>query len=57
MIAQFCGSCGRYTGFKRRFGILTLLVIIFTYGAWLIAMLFYPKRCVICGNKRPFFSS
>lgn len=45
-----CASCQRITGFKRVTTLLTLIGIILTSGIWIIAILGYPLRCVICGG-------
>jgi hypothetical protein len=46
-----CGNCGKDMGFKRNFGIGTLILVLVTGGLWLIAMPFYPKRCIGCGKR------
>ncbi len=50
MYMAYCKNCGRKTGHKRSLGIGTLLAVILTGGLWLIAILSYPDRCIICGN-------
>jgi hypothetical protein len=45
-----CPGCDRVTGHKRAIGIGSLLAVIVTGGLWLIALPFYPERCVICGD-------
>lgn len=51
MYADYCPGCMRGTGHKRRFGIGTIVMLVMTMGWWILAMPFYPKRCVICGLK------
>jgi hypothetical protein len=47
----YCHWCQRNVGYKRAFGIGTLILVILTGGLWIIAMPFYPKRCIVCGNE------
>jgi hypothetical protein len=49
MIAQECMSCGKVTGHKRRFGVGTIIALVFTLGWWVLVLPLYPKRCVVCG--------
>jgi hypothetical protein len=44
-----CPNCGKLTGFKRALGFGTFFAVIITAGLWLIAIPFYPKRCITCG--------
>lgn len=37
-------------GFKRNLGLGTFFAVILTGGLWLLALPFYPKRCVTCGS-------
>jgi hypothetical protein len=46
-----CESCARQTGFGRVFGWGTFLGVLLTGGLWLVAMPFYPRRCVVCGSS------
>lgn len=46
----YCPNCQKQTGFKRAFGIGTLLACIITGGLWIIALPFYPVRCSVCGG-------
>jgi hypothetical protein len=39
------------TGKKKKFGVMTLIMVLLTSGVWLLAMPFYPNRCVICGRE------
>ncbi|MBF0464693.1 MAG: hypothetical protein HQK88_07975 [Nitrospirae bacterium] len=52
MVIKHCSLCDRPTGFKRSFGIATLIACGSTLGLWLFIMPFYPKRCTICGSDR-----
>jgi predicted amidophosphoribosyltransferase len=45
-----CPYCRRQTGFKRHLGWGTVFAVLLTGGFWLIAIPFYPKRCILCGN-------
>jgi len=47
----YCRNCGKSTGHKRALGFGTLFMVLLTGGLWLIAIPFYPLRCIICGNK------
>lgn len=63
MKTMYCSSCQRETGHSRKFGIGTLLAVVFTGGFWLLALPFYALRCKVCGvdnkgtsEKSSFFS-
>jgi hypothetical protein len=45
-----CDNCGKSTGHKRALGFGTLFMVLLTGGLWLIAIPFYPVRCIVCGN-------
>jgi hypothetical protein len=45
----FCPNCGKLTGYKRALGFGTFFAVLLTAGIWLLALPFYPKRCIICG--------
>jgi len=47
----YCPHCGRETGHKRALGWGTFFAVLLTGGLWLLAIPFYPKRCIICGSK------
>jgi len=49
MIFEYCPNCKAYRGFKRHFTIWTLILVCLTWGAWILALPFYPKRCIVCG--------
>ncbi len=49
IVSRFCQSCQRVTGHKRALGWGTFFASVVTLGVWLLAIPFYPKRCVICG--------
>ncbi len=51
MIIKECESCKRETGHKRAFGIATLIAVLFTAGIWILALPFYPTRCIVCGTQ------
>jgi hypothetical protein len=44
-----CPNCGKLTGFKRNLGFGTLFMVVITAGLWLLAIPFYPLRCITCG--------
>ena len=44
-----CPNCGKLTGFKRDLGFGTFFLVVITGGLWLLAILFYPLRCITCG--------
>lgn len=45
----FCPNCGKLTGYKRALGFGTFFAVLLTAGFWLLAIPFYPKRCITCG--------
>lgn len=49
MTFKHCSSCQTNTGWKRHFGFGTMVACLITSGAWLLALPFYPKRCMRCG--------
>jgi len=51
MVTAYCPYCDCKRGFARRLGFGTILAIIATSGLWLLAIPFYPKRCVVCGCR------
>lgn len=51
MNMYFYTNCEKKTGHERRFRIGTLLMVLLTFGLWLIVMILYPERCIICGNN------
>lgn len=54
MYTGYCLSCQRRTGFRAHYGFIgTTLLLLLTSGLWLLALPFYPKRCVACGCCRP----
>jgi len=46
-----CSNCGKTTGHKRALGFGTLFMVLLTGGLWLIAIPFYPVRCIVCGSS------
>jgi len=44
-----CPNCCKLTGFKRDIGFGTFFLVVITGGLWLLAVLFYPSRCIVCG--------
>lgn len=50
MKTLYCPECGKETGHKRSLGFGTVFAVIVTGGLWLLAILAYPSRCVVCGN-------
>jgi hypothetical protein len=47
-----CPNCGTMSGFKRSLGFGTLFAVLLTAGLWLLAIPFYPVRCIKCGLAR-----
>ena len=47
-----CPNCGKLTGFKRALGFGTFFMVLLTCGLWLLAIPFYPVRCMTCGLTR-----
>jgi hypothetical protein len=37
-------------GYKKTLGWGTTLAVILTFGLWLLAIPFYPSRCIGCGG-------
>jgi hypothetical protein len=52
MYMAYCPNCKKETGYKRSIGFGTLFAVILTGGLWLIAILFYPTRCAVCGGSK-----
>jgi hypothetical protein len=48
---KYCSNCGKDTGHKRAIGWGTFFASKFTLGVSTLAIPFYPKRCIICGNN------
>jgi hypothetical protein len=44
-----CPNCQKLTGYKRQIGFGTFFAVLLTAGLWLLAIPFYPKRCITCG--------
>ena len=47
-----CQNCGKRTGHKRTLGFGTFFAVVITFGLWILAIPFYPKRCIICGELK-----
>jgi hypothetical protein len=47
---QDCRNCGTKTGFKRSLGFGTFIGLLLTGGFLLLALPFYPIRCIKCGG-------
>ena len=47
-----CSNCNKLTGFKRHLGLGTIIGILLTCGLWVLAIPFYPKRCIVCGSEQ-----
>jgi hypothetical protein len=47
---EYCPNCEKKMGFKRSLGWGTFFAIIVTCGFWLLALPFYPLRCMGCGS-------
>jgi len=46
--ARVCVACQREVAWKRKIGVGTLLLVLMTFGFWLLLIPLYPKRCPIC---------
>lgn len=47
----YCPNCGKERGYKRALGWGTFFAVVITGGLWILAIPFYPKRCIACGKK------
>lgn len=47
-----CPNCGGLVGFKRSFGLGTVVLILLTFGFWILVLPLYPQRCIRCGLCR-----
>lgn len=47
---RYCPNCSKDTGHRRALGWGTFFIVIITSGFWLLAIPFYPKRCIVCGH-------
>lgn len=47
---RYCPNCRKDTGHRRVLGWGTFFIVIVTSGFWLLAIPFYPKRCIVCGH-------
>lgn len=52
MDIRFCPNCKQNTCYQRHIGFGTILLIIITSGAWILAIPFYKKKCKICGCEQ-----
>ena len=48
----YCPNCEKRSGFKRALGFGTFFMVLITLGLWLLAIPFYPARCINCGLTR-----
>lgn len=48
MAFKHCTMCDRPVQTRRKIGVGTLLLVLFTLGWWLLAIPFYRQRCPIC---------
>ena len=51
----FCNNCQKLVPYQRAIGFGTLFAILITWGVWLFAIPFYPKRCKWCGMQKGWF--
>lgn len=49
---EYCSNCKQKTGFKRSLGFGTFFAVLLTGGFWILAIPFYPTRCISCGSAR-----
>ncbi|RLC35975.1 hypothetical protein DRH29_05420 [candidate division Kazan bacterium] len=54
---SYCSNCGKKTGHKRFLGFGTFFAVVLTAGVWILAIPFYPKRCIICGQEQEIESA
>jgi len=47
---KYCKTCKRNVNASRKIGVGTLILCCVTGGFWLLCILFYKKRCAICGS-------
>ncbi len=47
----YCSNCQKARGHKRALGWGTFFMVVLTLGLWILVIPFYPKRCMICGQK------
>ena len=52
----YCPNCSKTTGHKRALGWGTFFAVILTGGLWLLVILFYPTRCIVCGAPTQYFA-
>jgi len=45
---KFCIPCERDVEESRKIGVGTLILVLVTWGFWILAIIFYEKRCPIC---------
>jgi len=51
MTEKYCNVCDEVACFGRDITLLTILLILFSHGWWLLAVfLFYEKKCKTCGT-------
>lgn len=48
----FCPNCQKRTGFRRALGFGTFVMVLITFGLWLLVIPLYPARCMTCGLQR-----
>ena len=53
MIFKYCPNCKTDRGFKRNLGWGTFFAAVLTLGFWILAIPFYPVRCISCGKEMP----
>jgi hypothetical protein len=51
MQMRHCSNCCKETGHKRALGFGTFFGVVITGGFWLLALPFYPVRCIVCGKS------
>lgn len=44
----YCHVCERKVTLRRRFGVGTWLMVLVSWGTWLLVLPLYRKRCVFC---------
>ena|GEM_PF-6719576 len=46
-----CINCNKWAWFKKKWRVLTLVMVLATSCTWIIFLWFYPKRCEVCNLR------
>lgn len=47
---KFCNFCEKYIEENKKIGVATLILVLLTCGFWVLAIIFYEKRCPMCNG-------